>query len=384
MKILFLTYHGFDPASGISKKMLAQIKGLRENGHEVHVCSYDRNAEGHLCRFVDDRAIQDYGTGVRAALRQRAGYGCIYDYCVKAGIELVYARSYMNATPPLVSFFRRLKKAGVRSVMEIPTYPYDQEFDGYDWNQRMRLRVDKVFRRQLAAQMEAIVTFSDEEQIFGQRTIRISNGVDLDAIPLLTTRHDTSQQIHIIAVAEVHSWHGFDRFIHGLGEYYRKHEGQPRRDVFFHIVGKVWPAEMEGSDVAPGYAPYIREYGIERYVKFHDKLFGEALDEVFNHCSFAVGSLARHRSGITVIKTLKNREYACRGIPFIYSEQDSDFDHQPYILKAPADESPIDIDAVLHFIDHFNISPQDIRRTVEHLSWKNQMEKVVEELGTRS
>ena len=29
MKILFLTYHGFEPSSGISKKMEAQIKGLR-------------------------------------------------------------------------------------------------------------------------------------------------------------------------------------------------------------------------------------------------------------------------------------------------------------------------------------------------------------------
>jgi hypothetical protein len=88
--------------------------------------------------------------------------------------------------------------------------------------------------------------------------------------------------------------------------------------------------------------------------------------------------LARHRSGITIIKTLKNREYATRGIPFIYSEQDSDFDHQTYIIKAPADESPIDIQQIINFMTHFNMRPEEIRKTVAHLAWNIQMRRVVE------
>ncbi len=386
MKILFLTYHGFDEASGITKKIQAQVKGLRQNGHEVHICSYDVRADGHRCRFVDDEVVADYGCGTWAAIIQRADYRCVYRYCIDHQIDLVYSRSYMNATPPLVWLFKRLRKAGVRSVMEIPTYPYDHEFDGYDWNQRMRLRVDQLCRNKLSAQMDAIVTFSDKERIFGQRTIRISNGVDFDSIPLLQPSsiiHPPSE-VHLIAVAEVHSWHGFDRLVHGLGEYYKRHNWNPDRKVFFHLVGYVWPAEMEGSSVAPGIAPYIRQYGIEKYVEFHGKLFGDELTAVFNRCSFAIGSLARHRSGITVIKTLKNREYACRGIPFIYSEQDADFDHQPYVMKAPADESPIDIESILDFLDHQTMSPAEVRQTVEHLSWQRQMKIVVDTLASMS
>ena len=116
-----------------------------------------------------------------------------------------------------------------------------------------------------------------------------------------------------------------------------------------------------------------------QYVIFHGKLCGEELDKVFTQCVFAVGSLGRHRSGITHIKTLKNREYACRGIPFVYSECDSDFDDQPYVLKVPADESPIDIHRIISFIDSHQFNPADIRKTVEQLSWKIQMERVVEE-----
>ncbi len=389
MKILFLTYHGFDPGSGISKKMLAQIKGLRQGGHEVHVCSYDYDAKRDLCRFIDDRPIKNYGRGAMAAIRQRMSYGCIADYCIDHGIELVYSRNYQNATPWLIGLFRRLRKNGIRCVQEIPTYPYDGEFKGYPWDKKIGLYIDKVFRNALAAQMDAVVTFSEAKEIFGQRTINISNGVDFDAIPLHCLQTQDSvptkgngSDIHVIAVAEVHTWHGFDRFIHGLGEYYAQHPTPSTQHpaTFFHIVGDVWDPEMNGSERAPGFAMYINKYGIKDYVVFHGKLFGEELDRVFNQCVFAVGSLGRHRSGITHIKTLKNREYACRGIPFIYSECDSDFDHQPYVLKAPADESPIDIQRVVDFIDHCHIKAEDIRKSVAHLSWKEQMGRVVEEL----
>lgn len=126
------------------------------------------------------------------------------------------------------------------------------------------------------------------------------------------------------------------------------------------------------------FKPLIEKYGLQDKIIFHGTLFGQELDEVFNQCQFAIGSLGRHRSGITVIKTLKNREYATRGIPFIYSEQDSDFDHQPYVLKAPADESPIDIQQIIDFLNNFSMQPEDIRKTVEPLQWKYQMQKVVD------
>ena len=376
MKILFLVYHGFSDASGISKKIHYQVKGLRENGHEVHLCHYGCADNGHRCSFVDGEVIHDYGKGAWAGLQQRFSYGCIRDYCVSHGIELVYARCFQNANPWLIRFFRQLREAGIYAVTEIPTYPYDQEFDGYTLKQRIDLRIDQMFRYRLYQQMDGVVTFSDAEEIFGQRTIRISNGVDFDSIPLQVSSETSYDPLHLIGVAEVHYWHGYDRLVAGLGEYYKNLKG--KRDVYFHIVGGVHPAYMAGIEQAPGFQPLLDQYGIADKVIFHGALFGQELDKVFNQCQFAIGSLARHRSGITVIKTLKNREYATRGIPFIYSEQDSDFDHQPYVLKAPADESPISIQSILDFMDQFSMKPADIRQTVEHLTWKIQMQKVVD------
>lgn len=380
MKILFLVYHGFSEYSGITKKIRYQVKGLKENGYDVRLCYYDFAENGHRCRYVDGKLIKDYGTGNWAAFRQRLDYQCVYDYCIREGIQLVYARSFMNANPWLIRFFKQLHKVGIHAVTEIPTYPYDMEFRHAYWQMRIALKIDQLFRRRLYKYMDAMVTFSDAQEIFGQRTINISNGVDFDSIPLYHCQQPMANgQLHLIGVAELHSWHGFDRVMAGIGEYYSHQPSaishQP--SVFFHVVGGVYPYRMKVD-----YMPVIEKYHIQDRIIFHGTMFGKELDDIFNQCQFAIGSLGRHRSGITVIKTLKNREYATRGIPFIYSETDSDFDNQPYVLKAPADESPIDIQQIIDFIDHFDMKPEEIRKSVEPLQWKYQMKKVVDAVFT--
>lgn len=47
-------------------------------------------------------------------------------------------------------------------------------------------------------------------------------------------QNDTSKELHLIGVAEVHYWHGFDRLVRGLADYYRNN---PEYKVYFHIVG---------------------------------------------------------------------------------------------------------------------------------------------------
>ena len=374
MKILFLIYHGFSESSGISKKILLQIKALRELGHEVSVCTYTINDQGQRVRLIDNMVIKNYGYGKWAAIKKRCSYHCIYQYALSHRIELLYVRSFHNANPFTIHLFKKLKKAGIQSVMEIPTYPYDKEYVGFPFLTRLGVQIDKLFRKTLAKQMNAIVTFSGYNSIFGQRTIQISNGVDFDFLPLKKEVRKDHSIIHLIGVAEVHYWHGYDRLIDGLGKYY---QSQPDITVYFHIVGGIWKSEMYNSPHASGFHELITKYQIEKYVIFHGQKMGEELDELFDNADFAIGSLGRHRSHIDKIKTLKNREYAARGIPFIYSETDEDFDHMPYVLKATADESALDIKEIIHFYQTIHQSPSEIRNSIQHLSWKRQMDFVI-------
>lgn len=367
MKILFLIFHGFDPNNGISKKISYQLNAFKANGHETHLCYMDESSSKR--RMLDGMVIADYGNGKKGKILKRIEFGSIVDYAIRNKMDFVYIRSNHNANPFTIHMVRRMKKARMKVVMEIPTYPYDQEY--FDKWMKRQLIQDKLFRNLLAKQLDAIVTFSEEDTIFGQRTIRISNGIDFDSVRMKRISNHPANELHMIGVAEIHHWHGFDRVIEGLAKYYATNR---ETKVFFHVVGYFF-SPIEEEEITR----IIKENNLEPYIILHGKQHGEYLDEIFDKCDFGIGSLGRHRVGIDNIKTLKNREYAARGIPFIYSETDTDFDNKPYILKAPADESPIIIEKIIKFCMQLTISPIEIRSSIKELSWKTQMKRVINE-----
>ena len=367
MKGLFLMFYGFNAYNGISKKIEYQVNAMRQHGLDLRICHYEIEENGNRCWMIGHEVLQSLGCGICAKLKKRIDFSPIIRYAKQEKIDFIYWRTFHNSNPFTIHLAKELRKSNVRIILEIPTFPYDQEYASH--SEKLTLMGDQLVRKQFCKYVDRIVTFSNDEEIFGRPTIRISNGIDFSKIPLRQSMHDVSKELHLVAVAEIHYWHGYDRLIEGL---YRYYQANPKYKVHFHLAGPI-SGEREQHEVVDA----VSNYHLEQYVHLYGPLHGEALEELFNKGDFAIGSLGRHRSGITHIKTLKNREYAARGIPFIYSENDSDFDHQPYILKAPADESPISIRQILDFIDHQPLSPSTIRSSVEHLSWKNQMEIVI-------
>lgn len=372
MKGLFIVFHGFSAHSGISKKIFAQCEALRRNGIEIELCHLEIAPDGTQRRRAGDAVIRDFGNGLGAKILKRISYADITDYIRREGIGFLYIRHDLNANPLLVAWLRRVRGFGVRIALEIPTYPYDAEFRQTGAKEKLQLRIDRMFRRRLARQADRIVTFSDDTEIFGQRTIRISNGIDFATIPLKTELHDIRHEVHLLALANIHPWHGFDRVIEGLGRYYAAPHA---RTVRLRVVG-------DGLDwLLDDYRRIAASHGIGEYVEFTGPLSGAELDAQFAWCDMGVASLARHRNGIESLKSLKNREYAARGIPFVYSERDSDFDAMPYVLKAPADDTPLDIAALLGWLGGTDRTPEHIRSSIEgKLSWERQMKRVVDEM----
>ena len=54
MKALFLIFHGFNEANGISKKIRYQVKALKECGVDVRLCHYDVTPYGERRWMVND------------------------------------------------------------------------------------------------------------------------------------------------------------------------------------------------------------------------------------------------------------------------------------------------------------------------------------------
>lgn len=369
MKAIFLIFHGFEAHNGISKKILYQVDGLKQNGIDVRLCYLLIDKHGFHKRMINDITIDNYGKGFLAKIKKRICYNTLKSYIIKEQINFLYVRHDLNANPFLVSFFKALKKKNINIILEIPTYPYDNEFIHASWKDRLQNYIDKLYRNCLSKTLYRIVTFTDFSQIWGIQTINISNGIDFNAVKFKSNNKIKTDELNLIGVADIHAWHGYDRVIRGMINYYKYNKNIK---VYFHIVGNGIMQVINELKQITG------DNNLSEYVKFYGPKSGLELDLLFDFADFGIASLARHRSNITNIKTLKNREYAARGIPFIYSEIDTDFENMPYILKAPANEEPIDICQIIDFYSKLNISAKEIRESIYHLSWKNQMKIIIE------
>jgi len=194
--------------------------------------------------------------------------------------------------------------------------------------------------------------------------ITIGNGFNVGSVSVRKPVPYQGQDLTLLCVANVSHWHGLDRLIRGLGTY----RGPAR--VTLHIAG-------DGTEI-PRLQKLVSELGLRENVVFHGFSQGKALEDLFNTCHIAIGSLGLHRIGLTEASILKAREYCASGIPYIIAGTDPDFsDDFPYILKIPADETPVDLEKVVEFAhrvyqdtDH----PRKMRTYAEkYLDWSVKM-----------
>lgn len=255
--------------------------------------------------------------------------------------DYVYVRRVTPNCRSVMHILRRIRGANpaCRIVYEIPTYPYDAEHRSFAG--RFVLLVDRYFRKQLSRYVDRIATLTDDEQIFGCPALRIRNGVDVLSIPVCGKESYDKTCLHMIAVAQFSFWHGYERVLEGLRDYYAPGGG---RKLVLHLVG-------DGPELEK-YKALSAQYGLGEHVVFHGPLSGDKLTEVFGLSDIALCSLAAHRVGLYEASFLKSREYLSRGLPLVTSTRidilPADFS---YCLRVPEDDSPLDMQKITAFAD---------------------------------
>lgn len=375
MNALYLCNEPLSDFSGVSRKIIAQVNALKYYGLKVNLAYLKANQnykfEGW---FIDGKILERFSTNAFISkLQRRCNYRRLGVYIINNDIRLVYIRYIHFANPFFISFLKKLKKKGIKILMEIPTYPYDGEYKSANFATRVAFSVERIYRKKFKKYVNRILTLSDDNYIFGVPTIQINNGIDIHLINLVQKRKPDNE-IHMAGVANLSFWHGYDRIIEGLSRYYHYKRPEEKK-AFFHIIGD------SSSSESNRYKELVKEYGLSDYVKFHGRKFGKDLDSLFNQMDIAVGSLGGHRKNIKFDKSLKNREYCARGIPFFYSLIDPDFEGQDFIYKVPSTDDPIDISSIIEFIDNINYDSARIRNFAEeNLTWEQQFKKILSEI----
>lgn len=334
-RMLFYTYWNFDDAStsGICAKILSQRKVFEEQGYEVDFTFLSH--EDFYIEVNGDKKILQKKSRIWTkplAERQLAKIAKLRRY------DFVYMR-YNCTESGFMCLIKTLKKLGSKIILEIPTFPYDGTY-GKNMRDQIYLWIDKLYRGRMHKYIDCIVTYGNWEKILKVPTIRTFNGIDVKNIPMKKC-FMASEDIHLICVAIYAQWHGLERMLRGLRNYYK---GGISRKVYLHVVG-------DGPALG-NYKKMVKECGIEEYVYFYGLQKGAELDQIYEKCDIGIEVLGGHRIGIEVSSSMKSREYLVRGLPFI-SELDVDIIPKDwkYFLPIPYDESDIDICQIVKFYE---------------------------------
>lgn len=347
-KLLYLTTWDFGdgPSIGITNKIKGQMKAFSAYGFSVDYTYIADNA----AYFHKDG--QDVCLGKVGKFRKLAANYYLFKRLMTEKYAYVYNRY------GLMDFFyfkmlKMLKSKGSKIVVEIPTYPYDKErLPGLAW--WLLYALDKIYRNRIKEFVDVIATYSNDDEIFGIRTIRIHNGIDFERVSLRQPQNNTDE-LHLIGVAGLAKWHGYDRLLEGMGRYY---QSGAKRKIFFHIVGD-GPVKCE-------YEKIVEKYQLQNYCFFEGVKTGRELDEIYDKCDIGIECLACFRKGLSLFSSIKSREYAAKGIPFIMAGKSDVFDNQDFVLKVPEDESAIIIQDIISFYEHIykNHAPQEVAKSI--------------------
>lgn len=362
IKGIYLVFEALNEKLGVKRKIDAQI-----------------NAMNHFEDVDVTLKVIHSSTKYRKILR-RLPYFSAYGHWWKnidwQVVDFVYLRK-PELSSQLVNHFKMIKKTNPKIILliEIPTYPYDLELSRrwIDWPVVFK---EKRTRVKLRGIIHRFVTLSEDDTIFGVKTLKIQNGVEVEKITLKKSSENIKGIINLIGVANVSPWHGYDRVLKGLKLYY---ESNPMLNLHINIVGD--------GIALPELRNYVITNQLEHLVTFHGSKSGEELDSLFSNNDIAIGSLANFRHGIFLDSSLKTREYCARGIPFIKSSRDHDFQEVPFVLTIKDDDSPVDFYQVIDFYQSlsFNELPKTMREyALNQLTWDRKILPVINFLKANS
>jgi glycosyltransferase involved in cell wall biosynthesis len=373
---------------------MGQEKAFRRNNFEVDVLYPDDQGavilneyDGNKCLFKGSRmTYREKGIvskmiyHYRVSMNGSIDFSDSFETIVKKRYDAIYLRFFLPGKD-LVFFLKKLKRHSPSTLilLEYPTLNIRELFNrGFIPKVAYFINRKKVKRlNQLA---DYIITLTKDKRLFGKPSIFMANGIDLEQIhPVKTPELDGN--IYLLGVAsDCAFYHGFDKIIRGMS-LYRQKGGQPA--VNFRIVSNMLSNHLNELK------KLATELKVEDWIEFHPTLSREELSAMYGKIHLGVGTLALHRINLMDNYSLKHREYAAFGLPFIMSRGDEHFEKSPFVYTIERDEEPVNIESLVDF--YLNLCDKDpnypaaFRKSVENsISWEAQMRQVFEVITNKS
>ncbi len=367
-KGVYIIYNKITDTTGVNKKIHGQIEAFKKAGFEmktVHMSTKYMPGWKILYRLPFTNILPHWRWFEE------------FENC-----DFIYFRRPPFMNVPFLGMLKVIRKRNpnVKIIMEIPTYPYDREFIQIKRNIPLMIK-DKIEGGGVKRYIDAIAVLTEDKEIFKIPAVRIRNGFDFSDIRLSKIL-ESYADIHIAACALFQEWHGYERLINGLHQYYQNGGG---RRIVLHFIG-------EGPELNT-YKKLVKKYGLQSHAVFYGRKRWSEIMEIYDRCSLGASSLGVYKAGLDYLCALKLREYLAAGLPIIGAgrldvmEVDA---LKPYVCCFANNSSVLPVEQVICFHDSLYLGKKaaqirNMMQTIQDETEKNfnmdsAMKNVVNEI----
>lgn len=350
-------------SSGVIKKMYDQYNALITLKHDV-ILAYiqgDKIVIGNT--FIKHQSIYR-----RYFIKNFLFFKVLSEQLTNKKFDIIYVR-HPYSSPYFIKWLSNISKSNPESkiVLEVPTFPFHKEFRGL---QKLSLMIDGWFSRYLKKYIHLIVVMGQTDALWGISTLNLSNGIEINLSEEFKSQRKKGI-VRLLAIGNWHYWHGLDRLIKGLSQFYSKN---PDVIITLDIVGN--------GKTLNSYIKQVVQMQLDEYVKFHGYVPNKNLIGFYKSADICVGTLGNHRLGLTENCPLKHREYCSHGLPFILSSFDPDFPNDlSFVQYHPPNDEPLDCELILEFYAKTSMKNSLIRDyTKKNLTWEAKMQSIIDHL----
>lgn len=357
---------------GVNRKLVQQAEVFSKNGVDMYVINRD------LSGFQD--GIHYVKIGKISFLQELLIRGFKYFYIHKYINLKQYEKVIIRYTFMDLSFFYfSWKYSGEiyteHHTIELQELMAKKTFHSF---KLLQLVLEKIMLFFCASRVSGVVGVSSsiaesaQARFDKKESYIFSNGISIQPYQeICTSKEGISGTVNIIFCASsFKKWHGLDRILAGAESYFGKTK------VVLNLAGNI-SSEME-SCIAK-----VNKSDSHVEVKYHGVLKWRDLLDLTGTMDLGVDSLGLHRLGILSGSTLKSKEYAALGIPFIYSAEDVDFKglNDDCLFRVSQDDCPVIFDDLVYWFNQ--IEPESISKRLRvysknNLTWEKKINGLVQ------
>ena len=284
-----------------------------------------------------------------------------FDYCYirRIGFFVIF----------LTSMFKRISNS-TKILYEIPTYPLDK-YDSFliNFSQKIEMFYFNLFIKKYITLIPVILQNDIKLDL---KMISISNGIDYNKFQHTNDKKPVlDNTFHMLIVAHVLPWHGYDRLIKSIKEY------QGKKKIVVDIYG-------DKNQEIKNLEELTKQLNLTKQVYFKGEEKLENILKGIDKYHIAIGSLGYHRRDGKYDTSIKNKEYCAMGLPFVTSSIDLSFPKDfKYLYKVESNDNAFEIEKIIDWYQ--SISKENYKKEMKkyakkHLEYEFIYKKVFDKL----